>query len=116
MTAFMFPPVDDSYETEPEPAPSKSSDRIRETLLSIQQSMREAKEEERRIAEARNRIITFRVPHDLLHRLDTVAEDAACTRGHMIRQIIAEYMWYVEECDVRFRGSILTVHPSKRKR
>lgn len=113
MTTFMFPPVDDCFE--PEPAPSKASERIRETLLSIQQSMREAKDEERRIAEVRNRIITFRVPHDLLARLDTVAEDAACTRGHMIRQIIAEYMWYVEECDVRFRGSMLTAHSSKRR-
>ena len=113
MTTFMFPPMDDGYE--PEPAPTKPSERIRDTLLSIQQSMREAKDEERRIAEARNRIITFRMPHDLLHRLDTVAEDAACTRGHMIRQIIAEYMWYVEECDVRYRGSMLTAHPSKRR-
>jgi len=113
MTTFMFPPMDDGYE--PELAPTKPSERIRDTLLSIQQSMREAKDEERRIAEARNRIITFRMPHDLLHRLDTVAEDAACTRGHMIRQIIAEYMWYVEEFDVRFRGSMLTAHTSKRR-
>lgn len=113
MTTFMFPPMDDGYE--PEPAPTKPFERIRDTLLSIQQSMREAKDEERRIAEARNRIITFRMPHDLLHRLDTVAEDAACTRGHMIRQIIAEYMWYVEECEVRFRGSMLTAHTSKRR-
>lgn len=75
--------MDDSYE--PEAAPSKSSDRIREVVLSIQESLREAKDEERRIAEARNQIITFRVPHDLLARLDAVAEDVACTRGHMIR-------------------------------
>ena len=72
MTTFMFPPMDDGYE--PEPAPSKSSERIREVVLSIQESLREAKEAERRIAEARNRIITFRVPHDLLARLDAVAE------------------------------------------
>ena len=113
MTTFMFPPLDDSYE--PEQTPSKSSERLREVVLSIQESLRDAKEKARQIAEARNRIITFRVPHDLLHQLDTVAEDAACTRGHMIRQIIAEYLWYVEECDVRFRGSMLTAHPSKRR-
>lgn len=66
------PPMDDGYE--PEPAASKSSERIRETLLSIQQSVREAEDAEGRIAVARNRIITFRAPHDLMDRLDTVAE------------------------------------------
>ena len=114
MSSYMFPLIEDHYE--PEPPRTESRNAIHETILALRQSAIEAKEEARRIAEVHNRIITFRVPHDLLHRLDTVAEDAACTRGHMIRQIIAEYMWYVEECDVRFRGSMLTAHPSKRKR
>ena len=47
-------------------------------------------EEEQMVEFSRNRIITSRVPHELLNRLDTVAEDEACTRGHMIRQIIAD--------------------------
>ena len=46
-------------------------------------------EEEQMVEFSRNRIITSRVPHELLNRLDT-AEDEACTRGHMIRQIIAD--------------------------
>ena len=114
MTAYMFPPLDDGYEEEP--PRSKSSNALRETILALRQSAIDAKEEARRIAEARNRIITFRMPVDLLARLDIVADDAATSRGHMLRQIVAEYMCYVEECDVRYKGSLLTAHPSKRQR
>jgi hypothetical protein len=95
--------------------PTKASEALRDCILSIQNSMREAKEQERRILEARNRIITFRMPIDLLERLDAVTDDAATSRGHMLRQIVAEYMCYVEECGIRYNGSLLTAHPSKRK-
>ncbi len=63
---------------------------------------------------ARNRIITFRMPIELLARLDAVTDDAATSRGHMLRQIVAEYMCYVEECEIRYNGSLLTAHAAKR--
>ena len=111
MTIFAFDPPTDEPE-QPIPAASKA---IHDTLLALRRSHFEAKEQLRRREEARNRVITFRVPVELLARLDAVAVDAACTRGHLIRQIIAEYMWYVEECNVRYRGSLLTAHSTKRK-
>jgi hypothetical protein len=54
------------------------------------------------------------MPIDLLARLDAVTDDAATSRGHMLRQIVAEYMCYVEECDIRYNGSLLTAHAAKR--
>ena len=87
MTTFMYPPLVQSVQAD-----------------------------ERRIAAARNRIATFRIPADLLARLDEIADDAATSRGHMLRQIVAEYICYVAECDVRYKGSLLTAHSSKRKR
>jgi len=111
MTIFAFdPPVDEPEQ--PMPAASKA---IHDTLIALRQSAIEAREQLRRREETRNRVITFRIPVELLSRLDDVAVDAACTRGHLIRQIIAEYMWYVEECNVRYRGSLLTAHSTKRK-
>lgn len=113
MTTFIYDPLEDD---EPDPIPTKSSQAIRDCVLSIQNSMREAKEQERRILEARNRIITFRMPIDLLARLDAVTDDAATSRGHMLRQIVAEYMCYVEDCDIRYNGSLLTAHAAKRRK
>ena len=115
MSSFTFPsPYDDPDETAEQETLAQR--RLRECIVSVQESMRQAKEEEKRIANAKNRIITFRMPIELLSKLDIVAEDAATSRGHMLRQIVAEYMCYVEECDIRYNGSLLTAHPSKRKR
>ena len=115
MSSYMFPAPDDDF-IEPTEQESLASRRLRECVLSIQESLRGAKEAEKRIANAKNRIITFRMPIELLSKLDIVAEDAATSRGHMLRQIVAEYMCYVEECDIRYNGSLLTAHPSKRQR
>jgi len=111
MTIFAFDPPSDEPE-QPIPEISKA---IHEALTALRRSAQEAKEQSRRRDETRNRVITFRIPKELLTRLDEVAIDASCTRGHLIRQIIAEYMWYVEECNVRYRGSLLTAHSTKRK-
>ncbi len=110
MTTIMYDHLDE-YE---EPIPQKATQAIREAVLSIHESLREAQEQERRASAARNRIITFRMPVDLLARLDAVTDDAATSRGHMLRQIVAEYMCYVEECDIRYNGSLLTAHAAKR--
>jgi hypothetical protein len=110
MTTIMYDHLDE-YE---EPIPQKATQAIREAVLSIHESLREAQEQERRLSAARNRIITFRMPIDLLARLDAVTDDAATSRGHMLRQIVAEYMCYVEECDIRYNGSLLTAHAAKR--
>lgn len=110
MTTIMYDHLDE-YE---EPIPQKATQAIRDAVLSIHESLREAQEQERRASAARNRIITFRMPVDLLARLDAVTDDAATSRGHMLRQIVAEYMCYVEECDIRYNGSLLTAHAAKR--
>lgn len=111
MTTIMYDHLDGFDD---EPIPTKASQAIREAVLSIHESLREAQEQERRATAARNRIITFRMPIDLLARLDAVTDDAATSRGHMLRQIVAEYMCYVEECDIRYNGSLLTAHAAKR--
>lgn len=114
MNSYSFPPLEDEpdefYEDQ-----RLADRRRREVIASVQESMRLAVEEQQRRQNSRNRIITFRIPVELLARLDAVTDDAATSRGHMLRQIIAEYMCYIEDCDIRYNGSLLTAHPSKRK-
>lgn len=112
MTTIIF--NDLAYYDE-EPTPPRNNQAIRDAALSIHETLREVHDQQRRQSAERNRIITFRLPIDLLTRLDAVTDDAATSRGHMLRQIIAEYMCYVEECGIRYNGSLLTAHPSKRK-
>lgn len=112
MTIFMYPPDDDLAD----PIAAKTRQSLRESVISIQQSLLQAQAEERRLSASANRSITFRIPIDLLDRLDSVAEDAATGRSHLLRQIVAEYLCYITECDIRYKGSMLTAHSSKRKR
>lgn len=88
---------------------------VHECIQTMKEAAKQAHEEERRRQNLRNRVITFRMPIDLLARLDAVTDDAATSRGHMLRQIVAEYMCYVEECDIQYKGSLLTAHASKRR-
>lgn len=91
----------DSYEKD------QAKERLRECVMSVQESLRDAKEQERLISAQRNRIITFRFPKDQLDRLDAVASDAATSRGHMLRQIIATYLCYIDENDITYNGSLI---------
>ena len=111
MTIF-YPPMDD------EPAPISQSVRqaVRHSMISIQEAVKAAEAMERELAASRNRVATFRLPIDQLQRLDEITEDAATTRSHLLRQIVAEYICYVDECKVRYRGSMLTTRASKRAR
>jgi predicted DNA-binding protein len=113
MTTIMYDPLD-AYEDEPIPQTANQS--LRDAVLSIQESLREAHDLHRQLSASRNRVITFRIPVELLARLDAVTEDAATSRGHMLRQIVADYMSYVEDCDIRYNGSLLSIHSSKKYR
>jgi hypothetical protein len=112
VTIFMCPPDDDEFDL----ISAKARPSFRESVISIQQSLLQAQAEERRLSASASRAITFRIPVELLERLDFVAEDAATGRSHLLRQIVAEYLCYVSECDIRYKGSMLTAHSSKRKR
>lgn len=117
MTSYVFQPYDtdewDSISAEEEQR-RQQRQAIRDRVLSIQEATRQAEEEYRRhvASQSRNRIVTFRVPHELLDRLDAVTADAATSRGHMLRQIVTEYMAYVDECGIRYNGSLLSAHSS----
>lgn len=107
MTSFTFPfPGGDSDEpTASQQALAHAN--LRKCVLSIQESFKAAKEEDKRQSEKWNQIITFRMPNEMLNRLDTVAADAATTRGFLIRQIIATYLSYVAEHSVTYNGSLI---------
>ena len=111
MTIFMLPTYDDD-ELTPNADAEKQS--IRGRLLTIHHALREAEADERRLAESNNRVATFRIPTELLARFDEIARDAATSRGHMLRQVIAEYICYVDESNVRYKGSLLTANALKR--
>lgn len=79
----------------------------------IQEANRLEKEEEaRRAALPKSRIITVRMPTDLVERLDFVAASAATNRGHLLRQIASDYLNYVQENGIVFRGSLLSMRPT----
>jgi Ribbon-helix-helix protein, copG family len=111
MTIF-YPPSDD------EPAPITHSMRqaVLNSMMSIQQSVKATEALQRESAASRHRVATFRIPVEQLQRLDEITADAATSRSHLLRQIVAEYICYVDECSIRYRGSLLTAHSSKRKR
>lgn len=102
---FIFPSP--SYDPVDSHDDYRAKDQLRECVLSVQKSLQEAKEYERRITAQRNRIITFRFPKDQLDRLDAVAADAATSRGHLLRQIIATYLGYIDECHITYNGSLI---------
>lgn len=106
MTIFFYPLDEDQTPSEATPARQA----VRKSALSIYQSMKAAEAEDRRMRADRTRVTTFRIPVELLNRLDMVANDAATSRGHLLRQIIAEYIAYVEEHNVRYKGSLLSSH------
>ncbi len=110
MTIF-YPPMDN------ESAPITQSMRqaVLDSMMSIQESVRAAEAMKRDLAESRHRVATFRIPVEQLQRLDEITADAATSRSHLLRQIVAEYICYVDECNVRYRGSLLTAHASKRR-
>ena len=110
MTIFFFP-VDD----EPEQAMPTATPSVREALRSIQDAVKAAEAQERRAAPVQNRVVTFRIPIDLLNRFDAIgAAGGAASRGHLLRQVIAEYVGYVDECKVRYGRAPLRAHFSQR--
>ena len=116
MGSYSFPLLEDEPDEseEDELARLARSKSLHDCILALRASAQRAKEEERLRMNPPSRIITFRMPAELLARLDAVTDDAATSRGHMLRQIVAEYMCYVEECDIRYNGSLLTAHAAKR--
>jgi hypothetical protein len=117
MGSYSFPLLEDEPEKSEadQLAQLSRSMSLADCIVALRESALRAKEEERFRMSPRSRVITFRMPEDLLARLDAVTDDAATSRGHMLRQIVAEYMCYVEECDIRYKGSLLTAHAAKRR-
>lgn len=110
MTIFFFPLDDESALVAPPPSQS-----VQEALISIQSAVKAAEAQERPAAAVRNHIVTFRIPLDLLARLDAIgAAGGAASRGHLLRQVIAEYVGYVDECKVRYGRAPLRAHFSQR--
>ena len=114
MGSYSFPLLDDGLDEDEQQWAEHRRIAVHECIQTMKEGAKRAQEEERRKQNSRNRVITFRMPVDLLARLDAVTDDAATSRGHMLRQIVAEYMCYVEECDIRYKGSLLTAHAAKR--
>lgn len=107
--SFIFPAMDaePEYETLDSYEKAHSRQQLRESVIAIQESIRAAKEQERLLSAQWNRSISFRLPKDQLDRLDAVAADAATTRGQMIRQIIAAYLSYINDCGISYKGSLI---------
>ena len=109
MTIF-YPAMDD----EPVPISHSMRQAMRDSIISVQEAVKAADATERDIATSRSRVATFRMPVEQLQRLDEITKDAVTSRSHLLRQIVAEYICYVDEYNVRYRGSLLTAHASKR--
>jgi hypothetical protein len=113
MTIIVYPP---ECEDAPNPGVREATHALRQQAKAIREAFQHAELEERRQRSAKSRVVTFRIPAEMLDRFDLITQDAATNRGHMLRQIVAEYICYVDECAVRYGGSLLTAHMSKRTR
>ncbi len=113
MTIIIYPP---ESEQAPDPGAGNVTHVLRQQAKAIREAFQHAEVEERRQRSAKSCVVTFRIPAELIDRFDVITQDAATNRGHLLRQIVAEYICYVDECNVRYRGSLLTAHASKRHR
>ena len=103
MTAFTF---DVPYS---DPVPEDYVSARRRQFETIAESRREAERmaEEAEARRAEERLITLRMPTEMIERLDLIAKDADVSRSQLIRQIAADFINYVWVNGVRFRGSLL---------
>jgi hypothetical protein len=108
MTNFIFDtPPDDTPELSAET--SKYHRMLLEKARRLDESARQEREEEaRRAAMPRNRVVTLRMPIDLIEELDHVAADAATNRGHLMRQIASDFLNYVRANGIVYRGSLMS--------
>jgi hypothetical protein len=76
----------------------------------------ERQEEELRAARNKSRVVTLRMPVTLIEGLDIVASDAATNRGHLLRQIAADYLNYIRQSGIAYQGSLLSFrdNPSRK--
>ena len=92
---------------------STEQERQQQALLqkvrNLQESARLEREEEARIAALpKSRVITIRMPTSLVKQLDMVADSAATNRGHLLRQITADYLNHLRANGIVFRGTLLS--------
>jgi len=52
-------------------------------------------------------IITFRIPNQLLERLDAIVIDTGTNRSLLLRQITSDYLNYIYATGIKFQGSLL---------
>jgi predicted DNA binding CopG/RHH family protein len=93
--------------------PESEADRQQEALLrfaaSVRDKLRRDREERERLeARPKSRVITLRMPTELVERLDQVAAEAGTNRGHLLRQISSDFLNYVWANGIQYRGSLLS--------
>jgi hypothetical protein len=104
-----------TFDIPPDNTPGLSAEAARyqrillEKARRIDESARKEREEEaRRAAMPKSRVVTLRMPIDLIEGLDHVAADAATNRGHLLRQIASDYLNYVRANGIVYRGSLMS--------
>jgi hypothetical protein len=96
--------------------PEDESERQRRAFFNLadptQESSRsERAKPERRATQPRSRVVTLRMPIEQIERLDHVAASAATCRGHLLRQIAADFLNYLSANNIQYRGSLLSYKP-----
>lgn len=105
--SFIFPSPEPQYDSLESYELVEAKQQLRDLARSVQDSIRQGIQSERQDSEQRNRVVTCRFPKEQLARLDEVVADAATSRGHLIRQIVASYLSYIDDCHISYKGSMI---------
>ena len=70
-------------------------------------------EEERKALQSTNHVVTFRMPVQLLERFDLVAGQAATSRGHLLRQITADFLNHLHEQGTQYNGTLISTRKGR---
>lgn len=73
----------------------------------------EREEDERKAKLPQSRAISIRMENQLINQIDFLATQAGTNRGHLIRQIVIDYLNYLKTNEIFFAGSLLSLNNKK---
>lgn len=108
MTALTFDIPPDAWQPIPSPEEKRLRDRWEKRLHDMAERRRQEEEEAARLAaRPKERLISLKMPTDVLDGLDQIAKDAGSNRSQLIRQLASDFLNYVWVNGITFRGSLL---------
>lgn len=110
---FDLPP---DFEPDRSPERMRQADALLAKIRRVEEAARlEQEEEARRASQPKSRVVTLRMPIEQIEALDQVAVASGINRGLLLRQLAADFINYIKENGIEFRGSLLRFRHDPRR-